>query len=135
MSTRTISALILGAAFTLPLTAGAAGSDPARSSSTAQESRTSSMNFERLDKNSDGYVSRDEARGNKNLESSFKGLDKNNDGKLSRSELGGSSSVGSGTGAGARSQQPDADRGRPVAPREPATVPGPRGDKDQPTKN
>jgi hypothetical protein len=135
MSTRTISALILGAAFTLPLTAGAAGSDPARNSPTAQEQRTSSMNFERLDKNSDGYVSRDEARGNKNLESGFKGLDKNNDGKLSRSELGGSSSVGSGTGAGTRSQQPDADRSRPVAPREPATVPGPRGDKDQPTKN
>jgi hypothetical protein len=133
MSTR-ISAFVIGAAFTLPLTVSAAGTDAARNSPTAQEQRTSSMNFERLDKNSDGYVSRDEARGNKNLESSFKNLDRNNDGKLSRSELDGSSSVGSGSGAGARAQ-PDADRGRPVAPREPATVPGPRGDKDQPTKN
>jgi hypothetical protein len=73
------------------------------------------MNFERLDKNSDGYVSREEAKGNKSLESSFKGLDKNNDGKLSRSELDASSAVGSGGAAGA---QGDADRGRPVAPRD-----------------
>jgi hypothetical protein len=131
MSTRTLSAIILGAAFTLPLSVSAAGSDAARNSPTAQEKRTSSMNFERLDKNSDGYVSRDEAKGNKSLESSFRGLDKNNDGKLSRSELNTSSAVGSGAAAG----QQDADRGRSAAPREPATVPGPRGDKDQPTKN
>jgi len=132
MNTRIISAAILGAACTLPLTVGAAGSDSTRGSSAAPEKRTSTMNFERLDKNSDGYVSREEAKGNKSLESSFKGLDKNNDGKLSRSELDASSAVGSGGAAGA---QGDADRGRPVAPREPATVPGPRGDKDQPTKN
>lgn len=131
MSTRTISALILGAAFTLPLTVSAAGGDSARGSSAAPEKSTSSMNFERLDKNSDGYVSRDEAKGNKSVESSFRGLDKNNDGKLSRSELNSSSAVGSGA-AGA---QGDAERQRPIAPREPATVPGPRGDKDQPTKN
>lgn len=132
MRTRTISAIILGATVALPLGANAAGGDAPRNSPTAQEKRTSSMNFERLDKNSDGYVSLEEARGNKSLESSFRGLDKNNDGKLSRSELNASSAVGSGGAAGA---QGDADRGRPVAPREPATVPGPRGDKDQPTKN
>jgi Ca2+-binding EF-hand superfamily protein len=42
--------------------------------------------FNKLDKNSDGYLSRTEAAGNPALAKNFKKADKNGDGKLSRAE-------------------------------------------------
>jgi hypothetical protein len=42
--------------------------------------------FERLDRNGDGFISRDEAKDAMELNTRFSELDKNNDGKLSREE-------------------------------------------------
>jgi len=42
--------------------------------------------FHALDKNKDGYISRDEAKANPELYKKFKQADKNGDGKLSRFE-------------------------------------------------
>jgi hypothetical protein len=57
--------------------------DRSRSSSAGG---TSASGFERLDKNRDGFISRDEARDAKELDTRFSELDVNNDGKLSRDE-------------------------------------------------
>ena len=48
--------------------------------------RSASRDFERLDKNHDGYISRDEAKDASELNTRFTELDRNNDGKLSRDE-------------------------------------------------
>jgi hypothetical protein len=43
--------------------------------------------FERLDRNKDGFVTRDEARDATELQGRFAELDKDNDGKISSSEM------------------------------------------------
>src|SRR5918999_6515538 len=52
----------------------------------ANKSRPQNAGFNGLDKNSDGYLSRTEARGNPKLASTFKAADRNNDGRLNRAE-------------------------------------------------
>jgi hypothetical protein len=49
---------------------------------------TSNAAFDRLDRNHDGFVSRDEAKDAMELNTRFSELDRNNDGKLSRDEYG-----------------------------------------------
>jgi hypothetical protein len=44
------------------------------------------MGFDRLDRNRDGFVSRDEAKDASELDTRFSELDTDNDGKLSREE-------------------------------------------------
>jgi hypothetical protein len=61
--------------------------------------------FESLDKNNDGYISRDEAKDTP-YEQTFSELDKDSDGKLSPSEHAAAPGAGSGAGAGAGSQAP-----------------------------
>jgi hypothetical protein len=63
--------------------------------------------FDRLDKNQDGFISRDEARDATELQGRFAELDKDNDGKISRSEIrsmdggrGATGTTGSGTMGG-----------------------------------
>ena len=52
----------------------------------ANKPRPQNAEFNGLDKNGDGYLTRAEARGNPHLASNFKAADRNNDGKLSRAE-------------------------------------------------
>ena len=53
---------------------------------TANKPRPQNAGFNGLDKNSDGYLTRAEARGNPYLTSNFKAADRNNDGRLDRAE-------------------------------------------------
>jgi hypothetical protein len=52
----------------------------------APEANVNLTGFDRLDRNRDGYVSRDEAKDAPELQTRFSELDTNNDGKLSREE-------------------------------------------------
>ena len=52
----------------------------------ANKPRPQNAGFNGLDKNSDGYLTRAEARGNPHLASNFKAADRNNDGKLNLAE-------------------------------------------------
>ena len=52
----------------------------------AKKPRAQNAGFNGLDKNSDGYLTRAEARGNPHLASNFKAADRNNDGRLNRAE-------------------------------------------------
>jgi EF hand len=47
------------------------------------------LNFNRLDRNNDGFISSDEAKGSDVNAARFKELDKDGDGKISREEAGG----------------------------------------------
>lgn len=58
-----------------------AGSKPARANQDRKD-----PGFNALDKDNDGYVTRAEAAGDKDLVAKFKDADKNNDGKLNRAE-------------------------------------------------
>ena len=102
---RTLIAAAAAAAFALPLTSQAndasnrqeGANPPGQASPGAPRSSTSGMDraagattqrgrFEALDKNHDGYVSRDEAKDASELNTRFSELDVNNDGMLSRDE-------------------------------------------------
>ena len=70
------------AAFVTPLSVGAASD---KASSTSPDASGAEKMFQALDKNKDGYLSRDEAKGTPH-DKDFAKLDKNKDGKLSREE-------------------------------------------------
>lgn len=52
----------------------------------ASKPRPKTAGFNGLDKNSDGYLSRTEAKANAHLAANFKAADRNKDGKLNRTE-------------------------------------------------
>ena len=81
MKRKTLIALSVGAAFALPLTAQAGGD---KASQGASASGAEQM-FKALDKNKDGFVTREEAKGTPHAKD-FDKLDKNHDSKLSRAE-------------------------------------------------
>jgi hypothetical protein len=90
-----------------------------RSSTQSASGRSADSRFDQLDRNGDGYVSRDEANDAAELHTRFTELDKNNDGKLSREEYnalheGASGATGSGSAgaSGADERRP----GRSPAP-------------------
>jgi hypothetical protein len=62
------------------------GRDRSSSGDRSAAGRSASRSFDRLDKNHDGYISRDEAKDASELDTRFSELDRNNDGKLSRDE-------------------------------------------------
>jgi len=97
-------AVAVAAVFALPVTTSAASDGPdmanrqpgsARAQPGTMESdkmnsgsgaSRRSSNFDRLDRNRDGYLSRDEAKDAEELQTRFSELDVNNDDKLSREE-------------------------------------------------
>lgn len=74
MNLKTVLAAAVALAFAVPLAAQADGA-----------SASASAMFKDLDKNKDGFISREEAKGSPH-EQQFDQLDKNADGKLSRAE-------------------------------------------------
>src|SRR5262245_8174785 len=81
----TLIALAVVAAFAAP---HASADDKAKKNATASGRSLSAPLFERLDRNKDGFVTRDEAKDATELQGRFTELDKNNDGKLSPAEMG-----------------------------------------------
>jgi len=103
MKLRTLIAAAIAAAFALPLSAQTAGDKASSGSSagttapsairspstgsarTSASSKVAGAMFKDLDKNNDGFISRDESKGSPH-EKAFDKLDTNADGKLSESE-------------------------------------------------
>ena len=83
MTLKTLIAAAVAAAFALPLAATAAD-DKASSGATKSDGGAEAM-FKALDKDKDGFMSREEVKGTPH-DKDFTTLDKNGDGKLSREE-------------------------------------------------
>ena len=85
MKRRTLISLSIAAALALPLTAQAGGDKAASGASQGSSASGAEAMFKSLDKNKDGNITREEAKGTPH-EKDFAKLDKNNDGKLSPAE-------------------------------------------------
>ena len=79
--------ILIAIALAAPCSALAQGDKAQKSPQAAAESTTSAKLFQRLDRNNDGFVSRDEAKDASELQGRFVELDKDNDGKISRAEM------------------------------------------------
>jgi hypothetical protein len=104
MKLKTLIAVAVASAFPCLALAQAATSQPqtGRTPPGSPESGATSGSaalFNRLDKNKDGFVSRDEARDATELQGRFAELDKDNDGKISASEMRGLDGSRSATGS------------------------------------
>ena len=89
MTRKPLVAAFIAAAFVLPLTANAGGTDKhagakQASANGANDGGAAAM-FKSMDKNGDGFISKEEAKGSPH-EAQFASLDKNRDGKLSQAE-------------------------------------------------
>jgi hypothetical protein len=71
---------------TAPITSGSNSADRPANTPKAETGATAKGGFAAIDKNHDGYISRDEAR-DATWENRFSELDKDNDGRLSQSEF------------------------------------------------
>jgi hypothetical protein len=94
MTFKTLIAAAVAAAFALPFSASAAGDkadkaassgDKAASSGATKSDGGAEAMFKALDKNNDGFMSKEEVKGTPH-DKDFSSLDKNGDGKLSREE-------------------------------------------------
>ncbi len=83
---RNFIAVAMAVAFALPVMAPASAADDMASDRNAATGTTRGDRFDQLDKNQDGYISRDEAKDAEELNTRFSELDVNNDNKLSREE-------------------------------------------------
>ena len=85
MQRKSLLAAALAVAFAFPLAATAGGNkDKATSANGGNDGGASAM-FKSMDKNGDGFISKDEANGTPHA-ADFASLDKNGDGKLSADE-------------------------------------------------
>ena len=89
MRLRTLVAVAVAAAFAVPLSTLAQSGKP--SSGTSGAPAASSAGGSTMDKDKDGSISKEEAKGTP-YEKDFSKLDKNSDGKLSQSEIAGAAS-------------------------------------------
>lgn len=101
MQSKICTAIALAAAMAMPIGVLAASNAPPPNTSPtnsppdksdraapAETSNTQNMpSFKQLDKNKDGFVSRDEAHKSPSISARFDALDLDGDGKLSRSEM------------------------------------------------
>ena len=78
---------LIPAAAAAALFAASASADDRPKTAPAGSTSPSAALFDRLDKNKDGFVTREEARDATELQGRFAELDKDNDGKISRSEM------------------------------------------------
>jgi hypothetical protein len=87
MNLKTLMALAIAAAFAAPVLAQTAPNryDAKDSNPAAPAAGATAGGFSAMDRNNDGYISRDEAR-DATWNSRFSELDKDNDGRLSQSE-------------------------------------------------
>jgi Ca2+-binding EF-hand superfamily protein len=94
MTFKTLIAAAVAAAFALPFSASAAGDKADKAASSSDKSAASGATksdggaeamFKSLDKNKDGFMSKEEVKGTPH-DKDFSSLDKNKDGKLSRQE-------------------------------------------------
>lgn len=137
MSTR-FTPFALAVAFatsaSLPLAATAAGDQPAAPPAGGSSSAaTASSVFAELDKNKDGFVTRDEAKLAPDVTAAFTDIDANHDSKISMSEWVGylkRGAAGSGSGA-AGPQGPAGSPGAGGSPG-PDESPGPAGTSPSP---
>lgn len=81
--------------------------------------------FDQLDKDHDGFISREEAAGT-NLVNDFDKLDTNRDGRLSPDEVTGSATGGSSRASGPRTSDDRSGAGGSVVPANPSGVPTPK---------
>jgi hypothetical protein len=86
-----------GATTGAPVTSGSNAADRAPNTPKAEAGATSGGGFSTMDKNNDGYISRDEAK-DATWSNRFTELDKDNDGRLSQSEF---NAIQAGAGIGA----------------------------------
>ena len=86
MQRKTLFAALVAAAFAFPLAANAGGTqkDKSASANGGNDGGAAAM-FKSMDKNGDGFISKDEAKGTPHA-ADFASLDKNGDGKLSAEE-------------------------------------------------
>ena len=87
MDRKPLLAALIAAAFALPLAAGAndMGAKSSKMNASSGNDGGAEAMFAALDKNGDGFLSKDEVKGTPH-ESEFALIDKNGDGKLSRDE-------------------------------------------------
>ena len=87
MKSKTLLALAVAGAFLVPLETGAQQTnDPAASSRGAASQRGSAGQFNRLDTNKDGSISREEAAAAPDIVVIFTTLDTNSDNQISKGE-------------------------------------------------
>ena len=87
---KTLIAVAVAGACALPLAAASAAGDKLLvAQAGGGAGATANNRFNALDKNHDGFISRDEAKDAAELNTRFTELDANNDGKLSREEYNG----------------------------------------------
>ena len=87
MQTKPLFAALVAAAFAFPLAANAGGADKHKTTASANGSNDggAAAMFKSMDKNGDGFISKEEATGTPHA-ADFASLDKNSDGKLSADE-------------------------------------------------
>ena len=85
MQRNTLLAALVAAAFAFPLAANAGGKDKQATSANGGNDGGAAAMFKSMDKNGDGFISKDEAKGSPH-DADFASLDKDGDGKLSPEE-------------------------------------------------